>query len=162
MVGRASVRTCWRGIRASGKRLGRLIRERHIYGASRRKRFKTTVRDFDARPVPDLVDQLSADAPDKVWVADITYLPTSRRHCSSALFSTSSAVASSVGDGNPFADRARPRCSRHGDPPAQTAIGDQPLRSRLHLPVRRVTAPSATKANTRVGQSYAALVAIGG
>ena len=61
------------GIRTSGKRLARLMRERHIHGASRRKGFKTTVRDRDARPAPDLVDRnFSTDAPDKLWVADIT------------------------------------------------------------------------------------------
>ncbi len=65
------------GIQTSGKRLARIMRERHIYGASRRKGFKTTVRDRDARPAPDLVDRnFSADAPDKLWVADITYVPT--------------------------------------------------------------------------------------
>ncbi len=65
------------GIRTSGKRLARLMRERHIHGASRRKGFKTTVRSVDARPAPDLVDRnFSADAPDKLWVADITYVPT--------------------------------------------------------------------------------------
>jgi putative transposase len=68
------------GIRASEKRLGRLMRERNIHGASRRKAFKTTVRDIDTRPAPDLVDrEFSADAPDKIWVADITYVPTSTR-----------------------------------------------------------------------------------
>jgi putative transposase len=66
------------GIKAGGKRLARLMRERHIHGASRRKGFKTTVRDMDTRPAPDLVDRkFSADAPDKLWVADITYVPTS-------------------------------------------------------------------------------------
>ena len=66
------------GIRAGGKRLARLMRERNIHGASRRKGFTTTVRDRDARPAPDLVNRkFSADAPDKLWVADITYIPTS-------------------------------------------------------------------------------------
>lgn len=65
------------GIRASGKRLARLMRERHIHGASRRKGFKTTVRSVDARPAPDLVNRnFSADALDRLWVADITYVPT--------------------------------------------------------------------------------------
>lgn len=68
------------GIRAGGKRLARLMRERQIYGASRRKGFKRTIRDFDARPAADLVDRnFSSDAPDKLWVADITYVPTSTR-----------------------------------------------------------------------------------
>jgi putative transposase len=65
------------GIGASDKRVARLMRERNIHGASRRKGFKTTVRDKDARPAPDLVDRkFIATAPDQLWVADITYVPT--------------------------------------------------------------------------------------
>lgn len=65
------------GIRTSNKRLARLMRERGIYGASRRKGFTTTTRARDARPAPDLVDRnFTAVAPDKLWVADITYVPT--------------------------------------------------------------------------------------
>jgi putative transposase len=62
---------------ASDKRVARLMRERNIQGASRRKGFKTTVRDSDARPAPDLVNRkFTADAQDQLWVADITYVPT--------------------------------------------------------------------------------------
>ena len=65
------------GIYASDKRIARLMRERKIQGASRRKGFKTTIRDRDARPAPDLVDRnFTATAPDQLWVADITYVPT--------------------------------------------------------------------------------------
>ena len=65
------------GIFVSDKRVARLMRERKIHGASRRKGFRTTVRDHDARPAPDLVDRkFKADAPDQLWVADITYVPT--------------------------------------------------------------------------------------
>lgn len=65
------------GIRTSDKRLARLMRERNIHGASRRKGFTTTTRDKDARPAPDLVERnFTANAPDKLWVADITYVPT--------------------------------------------------------------------------------------
>ena len=65
------------GSRASDKRVARLMRERKIQGATRRKGFKTTVRDRDARPAPDLVERkFSATAPDQLWVADITYVPT--------------------------------------------------------------------------------------
>ena len=65
------------GISVSNDRLGRLMNERNLEGASRRKRVRTTIRNRDARPAPDLVDRkFSADAPDKLWVADITYVPT--------------------------------------------------------------------------------------
>ena len=54
------------------------MRERNIQGASRRKAFKTTMRDEDARPAPDLVNRKFRrfSAPDQLWVADITYIPT--------------------------------------------------------------------------------------
>jgi putative transposase len=65
------------GIRISDKRVARLMRERKIHGATRRKGFKTTVRDRDARPAPDLVDRnFTASTPDQLWVSDITYVPT--------------------------------------------------------------------------------------
>ncbi len=53
------------------------MNERQLQGVSRRKGIRTTVRDRDARPAPDLVDRkFVADAPNKLWVADITYVPT--------------------------------------------------------------------------------------
>ena len=65
------------GIAISGKRVARLMRERNIQGATRRRFTVTTVRDRTARPAPDLVDRrFQADAPDQLWVADITYVPT--------------------------------------------------------------------------------------
>jgi putative transposase len=64
-------------IAVSAKRVARLMRERLLRGASRRKTTVTTVRDRDARPAPDLVDRkFVADVPDKIWIADITYIPT--------------------------------------------------------------------------------------
>jgi len=61
----------------SDKRTARLMRERNIHGVSRRKGFTTTVRDRDARPAPDLVERkFTAAAPNQLWVADITYVPT--------------------------------------------------------------------------------------
>ena len=64
-------------ITLSNDRLARLMNERQLQGASRRKGIRTTVRNRDARPAPDLVDRkFAADAPNKLWVADITYVPT--------------------------------------------------------------------------------------
>jgi putative transposase len=58
-------------------RVARLMREARLVGASRRKGCWTTRRDRDARPAPDLVERkFEADGPDRLWVADITYVPT--------------------------------------------------------------------------------------
>jgi putative transposase len=65
------------GHAVSSKRVGRLMRVGEIRGASRRKKWRTTTRDVDARPAPDLVDRdFSAEGPDQLWVGDITYIPT--------------------------------------------------------------------------------------
>jgi len=48
-----------------------------LTGVSRRKGTRTTIRDREARPAPDLVDRdFTAAGPDRLWVADITYVPT--------------------------------------------------------------------------------------
>jgi transposase InsO family protein len=65
------------GVRVGGKRVARLMKAAALQGASRRKWVTTTVRDSSARPAPDLVQRhFSATAPDALWVADITYVPT--------------------------------------------------------------------------------------
>ena len=66
------------GERVGEKRVGRLMKQAGIQGVSRRRRgMKTTQRNEDARPAPDLVERnFSADGPDQLWVADITYVPT--------------------------------------------------------------------------------------
>ena len=60
------------------RRVGRLMQQAGIVGISRRRRrVKTTRRDVDGRPAPDLVDRdFRATGPDHLWVADITYVPT--------------------------------------------------------------------------------------
>src|SRR5438128_3812575 len=58
------------------KRVARLMREAGLAGVSRRRFVKTTVRD-GARQAPDLVDRdFTAERPNLLWVADITYIPT--------------------------------------------------------------------------------------
>ncbi len=65
------------GFAVSRKRVARLMRESGLAGISRRKRPTTTRRAASVRPAPDLVDrQFVAEAPDRLWVADITYVPT--------------------------------------------------------------------------------------
>ncbi len=65
------------GIHIGRKRVARLMREMSLVGVSRRKGTRTTRRDHRLRPAPDLVERrFEADAPDLLWVADITYVPT--------------------------------------------------------------------------------------
>ncbi len=66
-----------KGIHVGRKRIARLMRAAGLAGVSRRKSVRTTRRDSRARPAPDLVQrEFTADAPDRLWVADITYIPT--------------------------------------------------------------------------------------
>jgi putative transposase len=66
-----------RGVRVGKKRVARLMKAAGLRGVSRRKRSTTTRREPQARPAPDLVERdFSAEHPDELWVADITYVPT--------------------------------------------------------------------------------------
>jgi putative transposase len=59
------------------KRVGRLMRLGGLRGASRRRKWRTTTREEEARPAPDLVERdFTAKGPDQLWVADITFIPT--------------------------------------------------------------------------------------
>jgi putative transposase len=59
------------------KRVARLMRAAGLAGVHRRRFVVTTVRDREAIPAPDLVARdFHADGPDRLWVADITALPT--------------------------------------------------------------------------------------
>lgn len=63
------------------KRVARLMREADIQGVSRRKRPRTTIRSRHRRPAPDLVDRdFEPDEPNRLWVADITYIPTTQHY----------------------------------------------------------------------------------
>ncbi len=62
---------CWR------KRVARVMRRAGLQGVHRRRPFQTTQRDPPAEPVPDLVQRtFTPSAPNVLWIADITYLPT--------------------------------------------------------------------------------------
>jgi putative transposase len=65
------------GIRVGRKRIERLMKAAGLAGVSRRKGRRTTFRDERVRPACDLVDRnFHADEPNRLWVADITYVPT--------------------------------------------------------------------------------------
>ena len=59
------------------KRVARLMRAEGLQGVSRRKAPPTTQRKPGARPAPDLVQRnFTAEASNRLWVADITYIAT--------------------------------------------------------------------------------------
>jgi putative transposase len=61
------------GVRIGKKRIARLMRAAGLAGVSRRRGVVTTWRD-GGRQAPDLVDRnFTADRPNVLWVADITY-----------------------------------------------------------------------------------------
>jgi hypothetical protein len=66
------------GERCNRKRVARLMRKDGLRGCMRgRRRKHTTRQDPLAVPAPDLVERdFRATAPDRLWTADITYLPT--------------------------------------------------------------------------------------
>lgn len=73
----------WRAARRAGHDIGRdqvvrLMRRLGIQGVSRRrKRVFTTIADPDAVRAPDLVKRdFTAQAPNQLWVTDLTYVPT--------------------------------------------------------------------------------------
>lgn len=65
------------GQNVSRKRVARLMKLLCVQGVSRRRHFATTIRDRSGRQAPDLVERkFQAADRDRLWVADITYIPT--------------------------------------------------------------------------------------
>jgi putative transposase len=66
------------GVRVSRKRVARLMRAHGLQGAFLRKRWRCSTRqDPKATPAPDLVNRdFTAPAPNRLWVADISRIPT--------------------------------------------------------------------------------------
>ena len=70
------------GHHVSRKRVARLMKRDHLAGVHRRRFVRTTIRDEAAEPFPDLVNRdFTASGPDRLWVADITQLPTRSGSC---------------------------------------------------------------------------------
>lgn len=65
------------GMAIARKRVARLMRQAGLRGVSRRRFPTTTRREPTHRPANDLVGRVfTAPAPNVLWVADITYVPT--------------------------------------------------------------------------------------
>ena len=65
------------GVSVGRKRVERLMRQAGLSGVSRRRFARTTIQDERVRPAADLVDRdFTAEKPDELWVADITYIAT--------------------------------------------------------------------------------------
>jgi putative transposase len=75
-------RKIWRQLRREGIQVGRgrverLMRRLGITGAVRGKTVRTTIQDPDGARAADLVNrQFAAGAPNRLWVADFTYVAT--------------------------------------------------------------------------------------
>jgi putative transposase len=83
-------RKVWRQLRREGfevgrDRVARLMDELGLNGATRSKRVRTTVPVSVAERPADLVDRVfTASAPDRLWVADLTYVWTRAGFCYAA------------------------------------------------------------------------------
>ena len=72
----------WADLRDDGehvgqKRVARLMKTNALHGVSRRRGATTTQRGVEESAAPDLVQRaFTASAPNHLWVADITYVPT--------------------------------------------------------------------------------------
>ena len=80
------VRKMWRTLLRLGDPVARctverLMRQMGLQGAVRGRKFRTTVPDAAAHRPQDLVQrQFRADEPNRLWVADLTYVATWRGH----------------------------------------------------------------------------------
>jgi len=65
------------GRRVGRKRVARLMRAANLRGATFKRFVRTTTSDASTLPSEDLVERhFEALGPDRLWVADITYIPT--------------------------------------------------------------------------------------
>ena len=129
-------------IRVGRKRVARLMRAAGLRGATLRKFVVTTMRSEQAPQVPDLVQRrFYAERPNRLWVADATYIPTwsgflylaivldvfSRKIVGWAMETHLKHRADAGGD-------------RHGDHDAPTPRGDPSLRPGLPGRIHSVVA----------------------
>jgi putative transposase len=87
------------GICSSRKRVARLLGQAGLQGAFVRKRWRCSTRqDPKAIPAPDLVNRdFTAPAPTRLWVADLSRIPTGEGRCGWPACATPSRGGSSAG-----------------------------------------------------------------
>ena len=75
-------RKLWKAAQRAGMNIGRdqtarLMKAAGLEGVRRRKKVRTTTPDAAASRHPDLVNrQFTATAPNRLWVTDLTFVPT--------------------------------------------------------------------------------------
>ena len=125
------------GVAVSRKRVARVMRTAGIAGVSRRRGPRTTRRALRARPAPDRVERrFEADEPNRLWVADITYVPTLVGFVYLAIVTRRVQPAGCrLGDGGAPAHRAGHRSVGDGHRAAPTRSGRASLRPGLPVHV---------------------------
>jgi transposase InsO family protein len=119
------------GVRWGRKRVARLMRNAELVGAHRRRYRGATRQGREAAAAPDLVKRdFTASAPNLLWGADVTYVPTGEgsisRRCSIAESSDRR-----LGDGRSPRHRPGDRGAEHGGlEPAADGRGRASFRSR--------------------------------
>lgn len=124
------------GLTVNHKRVARLMCLHGLQVRPKRRHMATTDSDHDGPIFPDLAKDMEPDGPDRLWVADITYIPTaagftylavildawSRRVVGYALARTIDARLTMAALRAALADRApAPGCVHHSDRGSQYA-----------------------------------------
>jgi HTH-like domain len=132
------------GIRCGKKRVARLMRCASLRGCLRGRRMRLTHRlALQQAAAPDLVGRnLATEAPDKLWVADITYVRSREGflYLAFILDACSRTQGGRLVDGNSPENRAGGRCPADGDRQKDACSGaGSPFRPRgaVHLAVFR-------------------------
>ena len=134
------------GTPVSRKRVARVMRAAGLAGVSRRKGPRTTRRDPQGRRAPDLVERcFEAEAPDRLWVADITYVATDAGFMYLAIvLDVFSRRGGGLGNGQSPSYRTGARRPGHGGRTTTPGLGHSSLRPGLpvHLVGLRRTLPA--------------------
>ena len=70
-----------KGIKVNRKRVARLMRLMALIPCGTRYRYKNYSKKYSKEEYPNLLNQIfKADVKNKIWVGDITYIPTKKKH----------------------------------------------------------------------------------